>query len=128
MNKKIGFLILDKKNIKYYIGVCVIIVLTIWTWGYVSLLNSNEYAFSKDFIKSNPLIIENLGTINSLRPGFSNFKRNFSGGVWTSLFNVVADGEKKSGVISLKLTSTESSWNVENGELQLNDGNKVSLK
>jgi hypothetical protein len=95
--KRIGWLRLDKKSIKYYVQGAVVVVALMWTWGYVSTMNSDAFAFAQQYVRSNPKTLEAFGPIKSTRLGFFNFKMSYAFGVWTARFQVVTVGEKKNG-------------------------------
>src|SRR5690606_7892957 len=99
MNERKGLLRFTKKDITYYALVCILVVLLMWTWGYVSLMNSDAFEFSRNHITSNPQIVADLGEIKSTRLGFANFQRKYVGGIWTAKFNVAVEGIKKSGTV-----------------------------
>ena len=119
--RKIGWLSFSKKDIRYYVLVGVFVALSMWTWGYVSLLNSDVFDFSRNHIVANPKFNEDLGTIRSMRLGFVNFQRKYAGGVWTVKFNVVVEGSHKSGTVYVDLKNSGDGWIVENERLELNN-------
>lgn len=117
--RKIGWLSFAKKDIKYYALACVLVVLLMWTWGYVSLLNSDVFEFSRNHVTSNPQFIADLGEIKSTRLGFSNFQRKYVGGMWTAKFNVVVEGANKSGTVYMSLKNAGNGWTVEDEKLDI---------
>lgn len=119
--RKIGLLRFTKTDVKYYVLVGILIVLMMWIWGYVSLLKSDVFEFSRNYVTSNPKLIADLGEIKSTRLGFSNFQRRYTAGIWTANFNIVVEGGNKSGIVYLSLRNAGSGWTVENEKLDVND-------
>lgn len=123
---KFGRLEIGRNEIKIYVALFLAIIIGLWTWGYIDLLNSNEYAFVRNYLTSNRIVEETLGEIKSTRPEFSNFKRHYSAGKWASKFQIVIEGSKSSGVVYIKIKSSEASWVIEEATLAAND-QKFSL-
>lgn len=104
-------------NFRYAAGVIILVIILMWTWGYVSTLNSDAYAFGDRYVREEPKILVTFGPIKSTRLGFMNFKRSYSAGVWVAKFQIVVTGEKKTGTVSLALKSSESGWLVEDSNV-----------
>lgn len=119
--RRIGWLRFDKKSIKYYVQGAVIVVALMWTWGYVSTMNSDAFAFAQQYVRANPKALETFGPIKSTRLGFFNFKMSYAGGVWTTKFLVVTVGEKKSGAVAMSLKSSDHGWLVEDEKVSLDE-------
>lgn len=114
-------------NWKLYLLGGISIALSMWLVGYVLLWNSSEYAFAKDIAYFDSKIIDEIGKVNSDRPGIANFKRNFSNEVWSSRFSIVLNGSKSSGILHLKLKSSENKWIIEESILELANGTSLNL-
>lgn len=124
---KFGALTLSRENIKYYVLVGLLIFVGMWAWGYIDLLNSSGYNFAKEYLTSNQKVIDTLGQIKSSRPGFANFKRSYSAGLWTAKFSVVLEGDKISGVAFMKMKSADSGWQIEEATLKAEDQESIRL-
>nr|BFD67004.1 hypothetical protein HAGR004_20260 [Bdellovibrio sp. HAGR004] len=119
--RKIGLLRFTKKDIRYYALVGILVALLMWTWGYVSLLNSDVFEFSRNYVTSNPKLIADLGEIKATRLGFSNFQRRYAAGIWTAKFNMVVEGADKSGTVYLSLKNAGNGWTVEDEKLEVSE-------
>lgn len=119
--RRIGWLRFDKKSIKYYIQGVVIVVALMWAWGYISIMNSDAFAFAKQYVRTNPKFLEAFGPIKSTRLGIFNFKMSYTGGVWTARFQVVTSGEKKSGTVAMSLKSSDQGWFLEDEKVSLDE-------
>jgi hypothetical protein len=114
-----GLILMKNLGFKYYISVGLFVAALMWVWGYVSLMQSNAYKFALQYVERNQFVIETTGNILSNRPGFLNFKRRYSGGVWTARFHVVLTGEKKSASVFIRLEGSDKGWEVKESTLSV---------
>ena len=114
-----------KRIFDFFLSVFAVVTI-IWTWGYISLLRSDEYAFASNFLKGNQRVIEYLGPIKSTRPGFTKFKTSYGSGMWTSRFQVVLEGDKH-GVAYLQMTNSTNNWVINEASMVMEDGSTIAL-
>lgn len=124
---KIGSLTFGRKEIKYYVLVFLGFVVVMWTWAYLSLLNSNGYAFAQKYLDSNPTVKDTIGDTKSIRPGFARYKSSYIAGVWTMAFQVVLEGTKDSGYVTFRLRGSDNNWTVEEATLKTKDHGEAKL-
>ncbi|MNJ99771.1 hypothetical protein D3C87_175520 [compost metagenome] len=100
------------KAIIGFVTTTLFVMLLMWGWGYISLLNSDMYKFSKEYVERSPRLTEKFGNVESVSLGFFNFKRKYAAGAWTGSFDMSVSGSKSKGKVYISVQSSDTGWQI----------------
>jgi len=114
-------------KIRHYISGFIMVMAIFWIFSYIYILRSDAYAFAKEYISNNPKVIENIGSVKSVRPSYFNSSKKYANGIATAKIQIVLKGSVKSAVAYLNLSNSGNIWVVQVGSLLMDDGTSISL-
>ncbi len=94
---------------------------------YLFCVKGEPYTFALNYLDSNKLIEEEIGSITSKRLAFFGYKVSNSVLVGSAEYKIYVKGEHSEGAVYLKMKKSVGTWKVLEGNLVVNDGKTISL-
>ena len=108
-------------------AVVTILLICFFSGLYVIGLRSEPYTFAAKFIKENKIVIEKLGELKSSHLAFFGYSVRYNGPDGHAEYKIYVKGETGKGTVYLNLRKSAGIWNVEKGNLVLENGTNFTL-
>jgi hypothetical protein len=95
--------------------------------SYLLILNSAAFRASSDYARTNPAVIQSIGTVQTVRLAPYNFAFRFRNNSYYARTTLWLYGDRSQGTLSLQLTSDSGPWQVMTADLRLANGKSLTL-
>lgn len=115
------------KKLITIIAVVTVLLICFFSALYVMGIRSEPYAFAAKFIKENKIVMAKLGELKNSRLAFFGYSVRYNGPDGHAEYKIYVTGETGKGTVFLNLRKSAGLWNIEKGNLVLENETNFSL-